>query len=194
MSPVVQPRASMFAIWSAAVEGRFGTVGSLLRRCSVEVRSPTVARRQAEMLGAFTSNRSSRNRNWDVWSNTSEAMWPPRLNGERTSIGTLNPRPTGPRMPWAVVGSAACPRYSPAVPWGGRGGETWSKKPSFSSYMWNTTVLAHTAGFDANAFNNWLVKYSPKAGGEAGCSSYPIGGRIQLTAGSVPLATSITKS
>ena len=36
--------------------------------------------------------------------------------------------------------------YSPGVPGGAVGGGTWSKNPSFSSYMMNKTVLAHTVG------------------------------------------------
>ncbi len=40
--------------------------------CSVEVRSPVTERRQAEMLGAVTPKRVSRNRICEVWSKVSE--------------------------------------------------------------------------------------------------------------------------
>ena len=90
-------------------------------------------RRHAEILGARTPNRASRNRSCDVWSATSDATWPPRLNGEITSIGTRYPSPTGPATPCAVDGSGDTVTYSPAVPAGATGGGTWSKKPSFSS-------------------------------------------------------------
>ena len=43
-------------------------------------------------------------RSWEVWSKVSEAMWPPRLNGEITSIGTRKPRPIGPAIPCGVGG------------------------------------------------------------------------------------------
>ncbi len=64
----------------------------------VEVRSPTVARRQAETLGTSTPNRAAMSCSWEVWSKVSDAMWPPRLNGEMTSIGTRTPSPSGPVM------------------------------------------------------------------------------------------------
>ncbi len=64
----------MSAIWSFVVLGSFGTVGPRVPMCSVDVRSPATRRRQAEMLGAFTPKRSSRKRNWEVWSKT----WTPR--------------------------------------------------------------------------------------------------------------------
>ena len=38
------------------------------------------------------------------------------------------------------------------------------------------------------------MSHSPSAGGDEGCSSYPAGGMIQLTAGNWPEAMSETKS
>jgi len=57
------------------------------------------------------------------------------------------------------------------MPAGAVGGGTWSKKPSFSSYMWNTAVLDHTSRFDMSVASSWLVNHSPSAGGDGGCSS-----------------------
>ena len=50
-----------------------------------------VWRRQAEMFGACTPNRSSRKRSCDVWSNTSDATCPPRLKGDSTSMARGSP-------------------------------------------------------------------------------------------------------
>ncbi len=162
----------MSDIWSPAVLGSTGTdaLPPLRNAGSADVRSPTVRRRHAEMFGACTPKRSSKKRSCDVWSKTCDATWPPRAKGESTSIGTRNPSPTGPRTPCASDGSVPA-RYSPAVPFGATGGATWSKNPSFSSYMWNSTVLDHTSGFDTSASSTWFVKYSPSAGGDEGCSS-----------------------
>src|ERR1700722_18616128 len=168
---LVQPSASTLAIWSFDVLGSFGTVGALRFGCSAEVRSPAVWRRQDEILGAFTPKRSSRKRSCDVWSKTSDATCPPRLKGERTSIGTRKLMPMGPAVSFASSGSGETVRYSPAVPFGATGGTTWSKKPSFSSYMWKSTVLDHTLGLDTSAASTWLVNHSPRAGGADGCSS-----------------------
>jgi hypothetical protein len=88
-----------------------------------------VARRHADTLGTSTPNRSLTGLSCEVWSNTSDAIWPPRLNGEITSIGTLTPRPSGPAM-LSVPGSGSpmaggdAVRYSPAVPAGAVGGGT----------------------------------------------------------------------
>ena len=167
----MHPSASTVAVVSFEVLGSLGTVGSLRFGCSADVRSPAVWRRQAEMLGACTPKRSSRKRSCDVWSKTSDATCPPRLKGERTSIGTRKPMPIGPAVPLASSGSGETVRYSPAVPSGATGGGTWSKNPSFSSYMWNSTVLDHTSGLDTSAESTWLVSHSPRAGGDDGCSS-----------------------
>ena len=123
------------------------------------------------MLGARTPKRSSRKRICEVWSKTCDATWPPRLKGEITSSGTRKLMPTGPRIPLASDGRVCWVRYSPAVPAGGTGGATWSKNPSFSSYMWNSTVLDHTSGFEVSVASTWLVYHSPRAGGAEGCSS-----------------------
>ena len=166
-----QPRAATSAIWSWAVLGSAGTDTSGRPRCRVDVRSPAVRRRQGEMLGARTPKRSSKKRSCDVWSNTSDATCPPRLNGESTSIGTRKPKPTGPRRPMASAGRFGWLKNSPEVPAGGTGGGTWSKKPSFSSYMWKSTVLDHTSGLDTSVPSTWLVNHWPSAGGDDGCSS-----------------------
>lgn len=91
------------------------------------VRSPETARRQSVMFGQVKglprwAAQVSRNFTVEVWSNTSEATYPPRVHGETNSIGTRGPNPYG------VV-----PENSPAVPGSGRGGRTWSNFPSFSS-------------------------------------------------------------
>ena len=167
----MHPSAMTVATVSFDVLGSSGTDGSLRLGCSVEVRSPAVWRRQAEMLGAFTPKRSSRKRSCDVWSNTSEATWPPRLKGERTSIGTRKLMPIGPAVPSASVGSGETREVLAGRAGGATGGGTWSKKPSFSSYMWKSTVLDHTSGLDTSAPSTWLVSHSPRAGGDDGCSS-----------------------
>ena len=69
------------------------------------------------------------------------------------------------------LGSGETVTYSPAVPAGATGGGTWSKKPSFSSYMWKSTVFDHTSGLATSAPSTWLVSHSPRAGGDDGCSS-----------------------
>ena len=51
-------------------------------------------------------------------------MWPPRLNGDSTSMGTRNPSPIGPAIPLASEGSGWTVRYSPSVPGGATGGST----------------------------------------------------------------------
>ena len=79
--------------------------------------------------------------------------------------------PTGPAMPCASLGRGETVTYSPGVPCGATGGGTWSKKPSFSSYMWKSTVLDHTSGLATSAASTWLVYHSPRAGGDDGCSS-----------------------
>ena len=55
-----------------------------------------------------------------------------------------------PAVPFAWLGSGETVTYSPGVPCGATGGGTWSKNPSFSSYMWKSTVLDHTSGFDTD--------------------------------------------
>src|ERR1700733_3681642 len=169
------------------VEGSFGTLAFAGLWNSVEVRSPTVARRQADTFGTSTPNRSLTSLSCEVWSNTSEAMWPPR------------PRPSGPAMlsvPGAgspIVGGDAV-RYSPAVPGGAVGGGTWSNHPSFSSYMRKSAVFDHTLGFAVRASSTSEVNHIPLAGADEGCSSKPSGGMSHDTLGSDPDLTSPTKS
>jgi hypothetical protein len=81
------------------VAGRLGTVSLAGLWNIVDVRSPTVARRHADTFGTSIPNRSLTSLSCEVWSNTSEAMWPPRLNDEITSIGTRTPRPSRRGMP-----------------------------------------------------------------------------------------------
>ncbi len=138
---------------------------------SVVVRSPTVDRRQALMLGAVTPKSVSRNLSCEVWSKTSEHAQPPAEKGETTSMGTRTPSPMGPAIPSADEGSGSTVRYSPSVPAGAVGGGTWSKNPSFSSYMMNSTVLAHTSGLDRRVSRICCVYHSPSWAGAGGCSS-----------------------
>src|SRR5579864_6815582 len=92
----------------------------------------------------------------EMWSKVSWQTYPPALNGEMTSAGVRKPRPTGPCTlsqsdggpPAAFDGLAVITyspsRYPPAPAAAGMsarvvtvgpgvGGETWSKKPPFSS-------------------------------------------------------------
>src|SRR5271169_1706263 len=109
-------------------------------------------------------------------------------------MGTRTPRPMGPaNPPWSGEGGVAV-RCSPAVPGGGVGGGTWSKNPSFSSCMTKSTVLARTFGFDTRVSSTRWVKAMPTAGGAGGCSSTPLAAVTHDTCGSVPSATSLTKS
>src|SRR5437867_3349778 len=83
--------------WSACeVAGSVGTESDGFAKLNAEVRSPTVDLRQAVMFGTSTPKRRSRNSSVEVRSKVSEDTKPPRLNGETTSIGTLNPSPIGP--------------------------------------------------------------------------------------------------
>ena len=52
-----------------------------------------------------------------------------------------------------------------------RAAATWSKNPSFSSYMMNSTVFAHTLGLETRALEHLVGEPLPAAGGEGGCSS-----------------------
>src|SRR5260370_35339136 len=75
---------------------------------NTEERSPQTVRRHALILVsrmAFPVLRLSsfsRNCKTDVWSNTSEHTKPPRLHGDATTNGTLNPRPI--ELPRATAG------------------------------------------------------------------------------------------
>jgi len=153
------------------VAGSVGTFTFRWPSWSAAVRSPTAERRHDERFGALTLKRSSMKRNCEVWSKVSEQMAPPRLNGEMTRRGTRKPRPIGPSMPRASAGRGSTDRYSPSVPGGATGGSTWSKNPSFSSYMWNRTVLDQTSVLARRAWRTWSVNHSPRNGGAGGCSS-----------------------
>jgi hypothetical protein len=107
---------------SSAVSGSSGIVVSCERKSKQLVKSPAIARRQAEMFGSRTPVHSSRNRSTDVWSKTCESIQPPWLHGETTVIGTRGPSPTG-----------RSNTNSSGVPGGAVGGIRWSKKPSCSS-------------------------------------------------------------
>ena len=84
--------------------------------------------------------------------------------------------------------------YSPSVPGGATGGATWSKKPSFSSYMWNSTVFDQTSGFDTRVWRTWSVNHSPRNERSRRVLVVADGVLIQLTLGSVPARTSAAKS
>lgn len=75
------------------MSGSAGIFPPSLAKSNALVRSPTTARRQAEMFGSCTPNRFSMKRITEVWSKTSEFTKPPVENGETTSIGTRGPRP-----------------------------------------------------------------------------------------------------
>jgi hypothetical protein len=132
-------------------------------------------------------NTFSMNFSRDVWSKVFEHTHPldpvpapsdETLKGETTIMGTRTPRPMGPAIPPAEAGRGSTVRYSPPVPAGGVGGETWSNHPSFSSYMMNRTVRAQTSLLVRSALMTSDVYHSPKAGGAGGCSSNPTGGMI----------------
>ena len=72
--PALHPRASADASVSFEVEGSVGVEVSAEPRRRVELRSPTVLRRHAEISEAWMPNRSSRKRIWDVWSKVSDEM------------------------------------------------------------------------------------------------------------------------
>ena len=144
----------------AAPEPRSSAASAKLNAC---VMSPVCARRQALRFGTSAPKRRSRKRSSDVWSKVFEHTSPPRENGETTSIGTRKPRPIGPRMPPAMLGSGSTVRYSPGVPGGGTGGGTWSKKPPFSSYVTNSAVFAHTEGFEMSAVKHLRDRDLPVA-------------------------------
>ena len=125
---VVSTRGSSGEGWGSA-----GTEASGAAKSNAEVRSPTALRLHAVRFGTSAPKRVSMKRSSEVWSKTSELTRPPRLKGEITSSGTRKPSPMGPATPAASEGSGLTLRNSPAVPGGGTGGGTWSKKPPFSS-------------------------------------------------------------
>src|ERR1700683_1574854 len=87
---------------------------------SAEVKSPTVWRRQAVMLGLTTPVTSSSSRVTEVWSNVSWQTKPPTVHGEMRMQGTRNPRPMGPGAGFSADADEVM--YSPAVPAGAVGG------------------------------------------------------------------------
>src|ERR1700740_79808 len=126
----------MFAHWIASRSVSVAVCGPDARRVLIaeglpappakliaDVRSPVTERRHALRLGTVTPNRVSRKRSVEVWSKVSLHTRPPTVNGESTSIGTRNPRPTGPLIT-VPSGAMLSPTFgllvnhSPAVPWG----------------------------------------------------------------------------
>src|SRR5690606_18284731 len=98
----------------------------------------------------FLFKKCSRNNKEEVWSNTCEHTFPPRLQGDAIRSGTRYPKPIGaPRLSEAEIpADASCARlmYSAcgSIPGehfpgcfldksGEVKGGTWSKYPSFSS-------------------------------------------------------------
>src|SRR5487761_205891 len=114
------------------------------------------------------------------------------------SIGTRKPRPIGPRMgglPTTVgSGTAGAVTYSPGVPGGAVTGGTWSKNPPFSSYVANSTVFAHCAGFDVKADTMADKVLSPNREGAGGCSESSADGITHDTCGRFPASASARKS
>ena len=60
------------------------------------MKSPTVCRRQAVMLGLTTPVTCSSSWMTEVWSNVSWLTKPPTVHGETMMHGTRKPRPMGP--------------------------------------------------------------------------------------------------
>src|ERR1700739_2319336 len=77
---------------------------------------------------------------------------------------------------------------------GARSDGTWSKKPSFSSYISRNTVLDHTAGLATSAASRRAVMLSPALGECEGCSQYSAGAEIQDTCGRRLFCTSAAKA
>ena len=125
-------------------------------------------RRHADTFGTSTPKRLAISCSCEVWSNTSVAMWPPRLNGETTSSGTRTPSPSGPLMPsvsgcGSPVGNLLRRQVLAGGALGAVGGGTWSNQPSFSSYMMNSAVLDQTFGFEVSSrstieTNHWPLR------------------------------------
>src|SRR5579864_135843 len=116
-------------------DGRLGIDWFGAAKLNALVISPTAARRHALKFGTSAPKRVSKKRSTDVWSNKSDDTKPPRLNGERISMGTRKPRPIGPLMAPVSAGftTGGAVMYSPGVPGGAVAGATWSKNPPFSS-------------------------------------------------------------
>src|SRR4051794_5667253 len=84
--------------------------------------------------------------------------------------------------------------HSPGVPAGAVGGDTWSNRLSFSSYMTNSTVFDHTSRFRVSSLITACTNHIPWSGEALACSSKLSGGMIHDTAGSVPALTSLLNS
>src|SRR5215470_17816963 len=121
------------------VSGSAGTADRVRAKSKADVRSPQTVRRHGEMCGSRTPKRRSMSWTMDVWSNTWEQTQPPVLHGDTTSIGTRWPRPYAPGPCFAEPANRSGPTSTVDAPCaaddGGYGGTTWSKKPSFSSYV-----------------------------------------------------------
>src|ERR1700693_5265241 len=79
---------------------------------------------------------------------------------------------------------------------GTAGGGTWSNKPSFSSKVRKKAVLLQVSGLDVRGCSTCSTKEPPCAAldGAPGCSDSNWLGKTQLTAGKVPLRTSLARS
>src|SRR6202521_1822998 len=98
-------------------------------------------------------------------------------------------------MPTAVgSGTAGTVIYSPGVPAGAVGGETWSKNPPFSSYVTKRAVFAHWAELAVKAFRIANKVLSPKSAGAGGWSESTRDASTQETCGRFPDRASLTKS
>src|ERR1700674_3767164 len=114
------------------------------------------------------------------------------------SIGTRKPSPMGPSIGGLPItagsGTAGTVIYSPGVPAGAVGGETWSKNPPFSSYVTKRAVFAHCAELEVKAFRIANKVLSPKSEGDGGWSELRTDASTQETCGRFPDRASLTKS
>src|ERR1700759_4661913 len=90
------PASSLGGARKPSVSGRLTRDSFGVAKSNAEVRSPTTARRQGEMLGSCTPKRFSMKRITDVWSKSCELTNPPLLQGEMAMKGTRIPNPIGP--------------------------------------------------------------------------------------------------
>src|SRR5205823_14608474 len=79
------------------VEGNFGrgVPRAEAVKSKAELRSPHTERRHSLIFGSRTPKHFSMKRITDVWSNSSEQTYPPRLQGDTTIAGARMPRPIG---------------------------------------------------------------------------------------------------
>src|SRR5258708_91739 len=112
------------------------------------------------------------------------------------SVGTRKPKPMGPVIPPATVGSgtAGAVMYSPGVPGGAVTGGTWSKKPPFSSHVTKSAVFAHCAELTIKAVSIADNVASPKIDGAGGWSESIRDVSNQETCGRFPDTASDRKS